>query len=176
MNSPEDHLRASLSRVASEIRPSGGWAGSLDDLLSRSRVVRRRSTRPIVIGAAAVALLGVGVPFAVAQLGGVGDKSTVECYSSAVYPGDESDHTLLGMTGQSGAIDIEDAVDACSALWRQGIFRIGIRGISDDQHSEGVEKVPDLVVCVLPDGRAGVFPGGHQTCGTLGLAANSTVR
>lgn len=101
----------------------------------------------------------------------ISDSSYVNCFSRAeiypdgTYPG--SSTMIAGSTGSQ--IPIQDAIDACSALWEQGVFQLGF----DPTHpsAPGTFPVPDpLTVCVMSDGSAAVIPGGRSVCASLGLA------
>lgn len=66
---------------------------------------------------------------------------------------------------------VTHALQQCSLVWSEGFFVTGSPkthhvppGPLTNNHS-----VPPLVVCVLPSGAAGVFPGNPATCAQLGL-------
>jgi len=138
---------------------------------------RELSGRVIVVGALAAGVLAGGSAAAAVLLAPA--RPTVfdqaRCYSepsrdfSASFPG--TSIATATPVGQTDATDVPDqALDACSAVWRQGLLVYGAEralpgpGTSDD-------PVPRLAVCVLPSGEAAVFPGDADTCGALGLPA-----
>ncbi len=65
--------------------------------------------------------------------------------------------------------------DMCADLWQSGFFQVGSPGAHSALPASGqVYPVPVLTPCVLPNGDAAVFPGGDDTCGTLGFAPLAT--
>jgi hypothetical protein len=95
------------------------------------------------------------------------------CYSeastdfSASFPG--TSVAVASAVGSQSGVDVPDqALEACGAVWRQGLLVTGSSGVVQ---GSGIpdHQVPSLAVCVLPSGEAAVFPGGTGTCGGLGL-------
>jgi hypothetical protein len=151
----------------------------VEHVATSAPVARGLATKRVVIPiAAGVALVGFGGGIAYSQLGGdaaVTDQHTARCYSVATYvSGDDFPGTTLGVPDSAaGPGSVADALDACSALWRAGILQPG----SDTavvSPSQAQYPVPNLVECVLPDGRAAVFPGNSGLCSELGLQAAQT--
>jgi len=136
----------------------------------RARSSMRHLVVPVV---ASAAVLGAGGAVAYSQLGGstqVSDQHTARCYSSAIYTaGDNFPGTTIGVPDTAaGQGNVTNAVDVCASLWRAGILQIGASSpIARPTHT--VNPVPGLVECVLPDGRAAVFPGAQGLCSHLGL-------
>jgi hypothetical protein len=106
------------------------------------------------------------------------DHSSARCYTRAdlgsggTFPG-----TTVGVAtrqpaagGLAPAGEVADALAACAALWRQGFLTLGASSVSTPSPSVADATVPALVSCTLSDGTAAVFPGGADTCLTLGLA------
>lgn len=111
---------------------------------SEARMPRRRSPRPLILAGAALALgTTVGAIYLTRD---VSESLTVGCYATADLQGDTA---VVGANGSPPE-------EACADLWERGEF--------------GPGGVPELGACVLPSGAVGVFPGGDQTCGELGLA------
>lgn len=67
----------------------------------------------------------------------------------------------------SGPDPIADPLGTCRSMWEQGV-------LTPDTQSGTVGTatsfVPELHVCVMPDGTAAVLPGDAGVCGTLGFA------
>jgi hypothetical protein len=70
---------------------------------------------------------------------------------------------------------VTDALAACTTVWASGLLTLGSTQVGGTRPPAGMlttnHPVPSLVVCVLPGGVAGVFPGNDTTCETLGLPA-----
>ncbi len=135
----------------------------------------RLSGRVIVVGALAASVLAGGTAAAAVLL--APQRPTVfdqaRCYSepsndfSAAFPG--TSITLATALGQSGTMDVPDqALGVCSAAWQQGLLVYGSSGALPRPETRD-NPVPPLAVCVLPSGEAAVFPGGSDTCSSLGL-------
>lgn len=136
---------------------------------------RKLSGRVIVVGALVAGVLAGGGAAAAVLL--APQRPTVfdqaRCYSepssdfSDAFPG--TSITTPTEVGQSGPIDVPDqALDACSAVWRQGLLVYGSPHVLSGPGTSD-NRVPPLVVCVLPSGEAAVFPGDAETCASLGL-------
>jgi len=105
-------------------------------------------------------VLGLSIGVAVAAAGGasaavylhfesVTNTSTAFCYSVPSLAGHKG--TAVTASGAPGSpAQVTDALQTCTMLWHQ---------------------VPNLVVCTMPDGTAGVFPGDASTCRQLGLSS-----
>ena len=149
--------------------------GLLADTIRDEPEVRRRRTRRrwLVWG-------GVGV-FAFGALGTAGsilvntvpvtDKSLVYCLSSTV-PGPDGEYMSSAATiaNPDGPARVDDAVALCSDMWRHGVF-------SDDYdptiptYGPTEYDVPELQVCVRPDGAAAVVPSDSpEICQAIGLS------
>jgi hypothetical protein len=135
----------------------------------------RLSGRLIVVGALAAGVLAGGTAVAAVLL--TPQRPTVfdqaRCYSepsndfSAEFPG--TSITMATGVGQSGTLDVPDeALGVCSAAWQQGLLVYGSPGALP-KPGRSDNPVPPLAVCVLPSGEAAVFPGGSDTCSSLGL-------
>ena len=125
-------------------------------------------------GVAAIAVLGSGAGFAYSQIldAPVTDHSQARCYSSANYvSGDDFPGTTVAAADTGSAVGrVDSAIDACGAVWRAGILRHGVDGVTRVGGSQAVYPVPQLFGCVMPNGQAAVFPG-DGTCGEVGLPA-----
>jgi hypothetical protein len=132
--------------------------------------------RPVVaVSAGIAALIGAGSAVAYSQLAPtapITDKHSARCYSVASYvSGDDFPGTTIAQPDSSTkAGEVGDAVDACTALWRAGILQLGVR-TAVVHPGKNQYALPPLVGCVLPDGRAAVFPAPAGSCIKLGLQA-----
>jgi hypothetical protein len=141
----------------------------LELYLSRPRWRRR----PLVLGVVIAILVG-GSAGAVGLLRSahVTNRQSARCY---VVPelgqGESFNGTTVGAPGRPGSkVQADHAIEACQALWRGGFFVPGKYGIQrPDKTKVTVRPVPPLIACILPDGRAAIFPGDATTCGKLGL-------
>jgi hypothetical protein len=85
----------------------------------------------------------------------------------------------VAAAGPIGSIaQVTNALSACTLIWQDGLLTLGSRNASganlspsERAHLNPDHPVPSLVVCVLPNGVAGVFPGDRKTCQALGLPA-----
>lgn len=138
------------------------------------RISPRRMRRGLVAAITAVGVIGGGAAAAavLARSGTVTDRSVARCYSVANLAGGRhysgSDVASAGPAVSASAS--QSALDACAVLWRNGFL---VPGAPHALHLPGgvlpQHPVPPLVVCVLPSGEAGVFPGNSSTCERLGL-------
>lgn len=134
----------------------------------------RRWRRGLVAAVTATGVLaGGGAAAAVLlQPDAVTNRSIARCYSVASLSGGRnfrgSDVASIGPSGSSSAR--QSALEACSLLWENGFL---VAGAPHALHLPGgvltQHPVPPLVVCTLPGGIAGVFPGDSSTCQELGL-------
>jgi hypothetical protein len=105
----------------------------------------------------------------------VTDKGSARCYTVASLSAGPQSFTSIGVatevnSGRPG--QVTDALGTCASLWSQGFLRAGPQGagVPTARPSPGADNpVPPLVVCVLPDGTAAVFPGDKSTCAALSL-------
>lgn len=98
----------------------------------------------------------------------VTNMNTAHCYSLPQL-GDNGT-TIAVLNPTTGTSQVVDALGTCGMLWRDGFLS---PGVSQAVHVTGpitVHPVPNLVVCTMADGTAGVFPGTVSTCSKLGLA------
>lgn len=138
---------------------------------------RRRVARWAVPGAVALCTLSGGVAVAayvVSQPATV--REQVRCYTEADARGHHQD--VVGAVVEGKPADVADeAVALCSQLWGLGALTAGPaaaqtppEGHDPKSGRAGIERaVPPLTACVVGDGVAGVFPGGPDLCGRLGL-------
>ena len=142
----------------------------LERLVARS-ARRRRWRRPGFIAVTSgVIVLGSTAAVTFAHEQAVTNRSEARCYTVASTAG--HDHFVtIAAAGQPGSrARVDHAVSVCGALWRQGFLSTGASGINRTPDSSVTHPVPALVVCTMPDGTAGVFPGHARTCAKLGLA------
>lgn len=109
--------------------------------------LRRRRRRRLIPVLVAASVFGGAVAYGVLR-GGVTRPELVACFGRAD----------LEAPTEVPALVAAGPVEACAALWRQGLFG-------------PVTEVPPLMACVLPTGAAGVFPamGGADVCTALNL-------
>ena len=102
----------------------------------------------------------------------VSNLTTAHCYSLPQL-GDNGT-TIAVLNPSSGSSRVVDALGSCGMLWRDGFLSPGVSSIVRVTQTTTVHQVPSLVVCTMPDGTAGVFPGTAVTCANLGLAEPDT--
>jgi hypothetical protein len=129
----------------------------------------RRSSIAFVLTLATTAG-GVGVAAAAIYVhyASVTNTSTAHCYSLAQV-GDNGAAIAAVGAPESNA-QVTDALGVCQMLWRDGFLTPGVTHAVHVTVATTVHSVPGLVVCTMPDGTAGVFPGTTSTCAKLGLA------
>ena len=135
---------------------------------SRRRV--RRITSLVVAGAVVVS--GSAAAAAV----GLTSAPVSNLNEAVCYPIDSLANTVQTATIAASAppgvqAKVTNALHQCSEVWAEGFF---VLGSAKTQHVPpgpltNSRPVPPLVVCVLSNGAAGVFPGGPSTCARLGL-------
>lgn len=134
---------------------------------------QRRRKRLAVIGTVGGTILFAGIATGAAliiEAQSISNRTIVHCLSSASrnfdgsYPG--SSATIEHDSGQGR---VEDAVELCSEMWKQGAMSDSADPL-DASPSPGV--VPrSFTVCVMRDGSAAVVPTeSENVCDTLGLA------
>jgi hypothetical protein len=135
-----------------------------DPVAPRPRRPRRSRRGFIIGGVVAVVAAGGGVGVA-AALGAfrATDTSTAFCYSSLTL--DNRDRTEYATEGNAAGRGLE----ICAKYWQSGALQTGRPVDPQLLPTGGNHPVPDLVACVLPDGRVGIFPGTAPDCGRLGL-------
>ena len=116
---------------------------------------------------------GVGVAAAAyAHYQKVSNLTTAHCYS---LPQLGDNGTTIGvLSTTTGSSQVVDALGTCGMLWRDDFLSPGVSSIVRVTQTTTVHPVPNLVVCTMPDGTAGVFPGSAETCANLGLAEPDT--
>jgi hypothetical protein len=150
----------------------------LQAAVREARPVRSRRIRYALTGAGAAVLVAGGGAVAYSSLSSsapVVDRASARCYSIASYhAGNNFPGTTVSSAsaaGQSGQSQVANALDVCTDLWRQGFLQLGVASVTAHPDTAVAHPVPPLAACVLPDGRAAIFPGGPTTCAHLGLAA-----
>ena len=132
----------------------------------------RRSSVAIAL-TLVTAASGVGVAAAAyAHYQKVSNLETAHCYSLPQL-GDNGT-TIAVLNPSTGSSQVVDALGSCGMLWRDGFLSPGVSSIVRVTQTTTVHQVPNLVVCTMPDGTAGVFPGSATTCANLGLAEPDT--
>jgi hypothetical protein len=94
------------------------------------------------------------------------------CYTKASLAGGDTNFfgtTVAQARSADGTRAAASAVEACSALWRQGLLRLGSKQVGGPDTSGTTHPTPPLAACTLDNGVAAVFPGDEQTCARLGL-------
>ena len=141
------------------------------EVLSASPSRRWRWRRPgVVIGISiGIAAAGGAATAAYTYFAPIRDTSTAHCYSLPSVAGNNG--TAVAAVGAPGSpAQVTDAMQTCSMLWQDGFL---VAGAPDAVHVTGpttIHAVPSLVVCTMPDGTAGVFPGDASLCRQLGLS------
>ncbi len=145
-------------------------------------VKTRRRWRPVLfIAIPSIIVAGGLTAGAFALLRPVSDQNSVHCFSRAEvdifgrYPGAS---VALAAPNGGGPVSIEDAIEMCSQVWRDGllsptdpIVRPPGNGTKPYYNENHDSPVPDpLTVCVMGDGTAAVVPGGPEVCSVLRLA------
>ena len=147
--------------------PAGGPAETVG-------AARRLRPRLIIAALTAGVLIAAGGGTAVAFVffSNASDTSTGYCYATATL--DESSNNRTEFAAAGTEINPNNAavvsLEVCEAYWRSGVFAGGTVDVSQPP-AGGAWPVPPLVACVLPSGKAAVFPGDPTTCRTLGLSS-----
>jgi hypothetical protein len=130
---------------------------------SPKRSTRYRTTRNLVIAAAAIAALTAGA-IIVVQL----SQETVDT-TAACYPQPNLDTPPTYVFGAEGQTQ-DDWRDLCGVLWQNDMFDPSSN--DDPDPNDGTSPIPELVACTRPDGLVAVFPAEDDKdfCETLGLA------
>jgi hypothetical protein len=142
----------------------------LEQVVAQSAPARRGQSRRrkwMVSGAIILSVVVVSCAVAVARYQRITDRTQSRCYTVA----DVSGYYLsIGMASTPGhPADVRRAMSICQSLYRQGFLRPGKARVYPRPGSGTRHQVPALVVCTLPGGAAGVFPGGRKTCSELGM-------
>lgn len=142
---------------------------------AESEGAARPRRRRLVIAALTAGVLiaaGGGTAAAFVFFSKASDTSTGYCYATATLDEGSSNRTEFAAAGTDD--NPNDAavvsVEVCAAYWRSGVF-VGGTVDANQPPAGGAWPVPALVACVLPSGKAAVFPGDPATCHTLGLSA-----
>lgn len=153
--------------------------------VARRRQPWRRavSRRVAVLGiAGSLAVTGTAAAVAVAHLTSapVTETDYARCYSVASLASLAGGTSFAGSSvADAGPIgshaQVTNALSSCTLLWADGFLTLGSTQVGGTRQPPGTltpdHPVPPLVVCVLPNGVAGVFPGNKTTCQTLGFPA-----
>lgn len=137
---------------------------------------RHRRRRHVGIGAAVAAVAVLGTTGAVVLASAELRENTTYCYQAAdlgsrsTQVGSPTD--VRDAQGRPIESAIADAVDKCAAVWRIGFFEGDNPPVDDGK----VYDVPELQLCVRPDGVAAVLPvegfagSNEKFCTDLGLS------
>lgn len=163
MNVPETPDSVTLDRL---------FVGIQDRIRSTSRRDTRRHRLGAVAAAGALTVALTGGTAAIIQATAT-EKSVSDCFAAADL---SARHTSVAQPPTNGIVSEElslerqraaQAEEMCGAVWRIGFFDSG------EPPTDGTTaQVPSLTVCVLGDGRMGVFPAspyGDGTCEKLRL-------
>lgn len=140
-----------------------------DEPRERLRRARRRWLGGSVAGLLVIGGVATGASV-VLNAAQVSNTSLVRCLSSTTpnsdgsYPGSSAT-----ISDGSGAGRVNDALDLCTQMWREGVLNDGSDPTAAT-HAPGT--VPDaLQVCVVRDGSAAVVPAPSPgICAALGMA------
>jgi len=139
----------------------------------RRRWATRNAARSAVVVAGAAALLigGTAAAYVAFKPATVPVADETRCYTKASLAG--GDKNFFGTTvsqawSADGTRNAASAVEACSAVWRQGLLQLGSKQVGGPDTGTD-HPIPPLVACTLDNGVAAVFPGDEQTCARLGL-------
>ncbi len=98
----------------------------------------------------------------------VSNTNYAHCYS---LPRLGDNGTTIAAVGAPGShAQVTNALGTCGMLWQDGFLAPGVSHAIRVTGTTTVHSVPHLVVCTMPNGTAGVFPGTASTCQELGLA------
>ncbi|MGH9074347.1 MAG: hypothetical protein ACRDZQ_09555 [Acidimicrobiales bacterium] len=139
----------------------------LEDVVG-GRAPRRpwwRSGVAVAIGVAAIMVGGAASWYVASRP--VTDKSLAYCYTAPSL-GAGRGAVASVRPGKTNS-QVDNPISACAALWHEGFYVPGVDHLVHLDHPTPTHPVPPLVVCTLPGGAAGVFPGGPGTCARLGL-------
>lgn len=150
----------------------------------RSRAVKPRRKRIVVIGSFVAAIAVAGSTAAAVAFWPVTDRSIAQCrsYTSDGRSIEGTDVGIASAADDSGGDNpayVDDAVGLCGSLWRDGLLRRDHSGIAQPPagakeavHPGAPFPVPPLVGCVNDDGIAVVVVGtGPQSCLDAGLGS-----
>lgn len=185
MMNPDEDFEARLARVltvGAEALPVGQVVPPFDTFRSarrhhgRRQISRKVAAVGVVVG---LGLTGSAAAAAVIHLASAPVTVTdmARCYSVDSLAGGEKFAGLsVAAAGSIGSnAQVTNALASCTTTWADGFLTLGSPQVGGTRQPPGVlshdHPVPPLVVCVLPGGIAGVFPGNATTCEALGLPA-----
>jgi hypothetical protein len=138
----------------------------------RRRWASRNAARyAMVIGGASALLIGgTAAAYVAFKPATVPVADEARCYTKASLEGgkDFFGTTVSQAWSADGTRNAASAVEACSAVWRQGLLQLGSKQVGGPDTGTD-HPIPPLVACTLDNGVAAVFPGDEQTCARLGL-------
>ncbi len=134
---------------------------------SPKRSTRYRTTRNLIIAAAAIAALTAGA-IVVIQYNQETIDTVVVCYPEPSLEGEWPPIQVSKVPGSDAS-----PFELCALMWRNDLFDPANN--NDPDPNDGTSPVPPLVACTQPDGLTAVFPleeGASEEgfCETLGLA------
>jgi len=140
---------------------------------------RRRSPRRralvIAIAVLTIGLVGVGTAAAFGFFSAKPtDRRVAVCYATADLS-NAANHFDVAVATSGGRSPTErdaagSALQICAGAWQQGRLSDKPPMVREDpREPPWTYPVPALIVCVLPTGQVGVFPGKPVTCQGLGL-------
>jgi hypothetical protein len=187
MTEVDQDFEARLTRVltvGAEHLPVGRVVPVFDAARPAGRRLRRghrRMSRKVAMLAATatLAVTGTAAAVTIAHLTSapVTETDVARCYSTdSLAGGDNFAGLSTAAAGPIGSsAQVTSALAACTTSWADGFLTLGSTQVGGTRQPPGIlstnHPVPSLVVCVLPGGIAGVFPGDKTTCQTLGLPA-----
>ncbi len=139
---------------------------------TRRRWATRNAVRyaMIVAGASALLIGGTAAAYVAFKPATVPVADETRCYTKASLEGDKDffGTTVSQAWSADGTRSAASAVEACSAVWRQGLLQLGSKQVGGPDTGTD-HPIPPLMACALDNGVAAVFPGDEQTCARLGL-------
>lgn len=139
------------------------------ELMNLSTKPPRRRVSRVAMGAIVFLALtgGAAAAAAYAHFRPITNTDTAHCYT---LPRVGKNGTTVAVAGRLGSREqVVNALGTCGMLWRDGFLAKGVPHIIRVTETTTVHPVPNLVVCTMPNGTAGVFPGTSSTCASLKL-------
>ena len=143
---------------------------ALEALVATTPHRRRFHWRPsVVVGVSiGIAVAGGAAAAAYVEYQPVTNHASAHCYSLPSLSSNNGT-TVVAVGSPSSPAQVSNALQTCGMLWQDGFLEPGVPHIINVTGNTTLHPVPSLVVCTMPDGAAGVFPGDTRLCGRLGL-------
>ncbi len=160
-----------LARIPNSRRTRSEHRTALRKVLTDLAIRSSSRKHPSVVIGLSIVLATVGGAAATAAIyvhfRPVTNTNTAHCYSLSKVGNNGTTIAVAGIPGSDA--QVTNALGTCSMLWRDGFLATGVSHVIRVTESTTIHAVPSLVVCTLPNGTAGVFPGTSSTCASLGL-------